>query len=409
VTARRKAAVPTSARRVTRRLALRAAAGVELTPARIRAVRWNGFGTPRHCELTWDPLHPREAVERLRAALGGVSAVSVAVGLGFLQVKLVHLPPVAPAERARMLSLEPERYFAERDVPLVVALADASDMAFGAPHDLIASWISAFEEWAPVARVEPAPLALARAVGRNATGVFQVEAAGGEVGVVDLRGGTLRSARRVPQPTEEPAPGDPGSSAVHAPSAEVANLTSLGALLGIDEPLTGLLVPEEMGTRLAAQRRGRLVRSVAWLAAALLFAIWGANTRRERTLRDLEARVTATVARAAPANAALQSLLALEAEGETIRRLVRERSDPFSALAALGGALPGDVVVLSAKAAGDEWQLDGTARDAAALIPQLDRDGRFDGVRFLSASSRFREGTRSYETFSLALRYRARP
>jgi hypothetical protein len=43
---------------------------------------------------------------------------------------------------------------------------------------------------------------------------------------------------------------------------------------------------------------------------------------------------------------------------------------------------------------------------AAALVPHLDRNGHFEDVRMLSASSRFRDGPRTRETFSIALRVR---
>jgi len=62
--------------------------------------------------------------------------------------------------------------------------------------------------------------------------------------------------------------------------------------------------------------------------------------------------------------------------------------------------------VLSLRASAADWQIDGTALDAAAIVPLLDRDDRFEDVRFLSASSRFRDGDRTYETFSIAFRVR---
>jgi hypothetical protein len=64
---------------------------------------------------------------------------------------------------------------------------------------------------------------------------------------------------------------------------------------------------------------------------------------------------------------------------------------------------------MSARADGDKWQIDGTAQDAGALIPALAADRRFDDVRFLSASSRFRENGRAYETFSIGFHARPSP
>jgi hypothetical protein len=345
-------------------------------------------------------------VEALRSALGSGGTISLAVGLGFLHVAHVELPPVPRRERAGMLALEPERYFAEREVPLVVALAGDGDLGFGAPRDLVERWIAAFEEWGPVARVEPGPLAAVRALGRSASGVFEMDAGDGERGLIDVRDGALRSARRMP------AGGTAGTDATALPrlrGLDMRFLVALGAARGADDALDGILAPGETAARLAARRRRGIAISCAAAGAALLFALWSADAWRGRTLHALEERSATLEARAAPATAAMRSLLTLQTEAETIRRLSAERPDPFGALAALGRALPRDAVVLSARAAGDDWQLEGTARDASVLVPVLDRDARIDSVHFLSASSRYREANRSYETFSVALRYRSRP
>jgi hypothetical protein len=81
--------------------------------------------------------------------------------------------------------------------------------------------------------------------------------------------------------------------------------------------------------------------------------------------------------------------------------------DPLRVLAALGERLPRDVTVLNARAIGDEWRIDGTATNAAAILPALDGDPRFADARFLAATARYREGGKMYESFSLA--FRAKP
>jgi hypothetical protein len=98
-----------------------------------------------------------------------------------------------------------------------------------------------------------------------------------------------------------------------------------------------------------------------------------------------------------------------EIEAATIREITANRADPFGALAAISAALPREATVLSARVTGNDWQIDGTTSDASTLVPLLDRHERFDSVRFLSASSRYRESNRSYETFSIALRFRSQP
>jgi hypothetical protein len=63
--------------------------------------------------------------------------------------------------------------------------------------------------------------------------------------------------------------------------------------------------------------------------------------------------------------------------------------------------------VLNARALGDEWRIDGTSTNAAAILPALDGDPRFVDARFLSATARYREAGKNYESFSLA--FRAKP
>ena len=143
--------------------------------------------------------------------------------------------------------------------------------------------------------------------------------------------------------------------------------------------------------------------------AAIVFAVWAADRWRQRTLVALDHKIAQVEALAAPADTALRMLRSREAEAATIQEIAAHRADPFSALAAISAALPQEANVLSARANGNDWQIDGTTSDASTLVPLLDRQERFDSVRFLSASSRYRQANRSYETFSIALRFRSQP
>jgi hypothetical protein len=73
-------------------------------------------------------------------------------------------------------------------------------------------------------------------------------------------------------------------------------------------------------------------------------------------------------------------------------------------LAALGRRLPPDAVVQGLRADGDTWQVDGVARDAAAVVPALDADPRFVDVRSAAPSSRVEGAGGARETFSVAFR-----
>ena len=382
-------------------------AGVELTPTAVRMVRVTSY-TGRvvdHVEIPWNPQRPGDAVAALRAKGGNVQGLSLAIGLGFLDVVRVDVPPVAPPERTKIVELEPDRYFASAGrETLVVTVAHDEPIAFGTPAGLVDSWIKAFETWAPLNWVEPSPIALARVLPPNTSGAFQVEAAQGEFGVLRLDRGRVKSVRRTP---DKSAIGDARAVPV------IENLTpqfaaAFGAAKRRSQNTRGApaLAPDEWRRRLAARSRTAIAISIVAAAAAIVFAIWAADRWRERTLTGLEQRIAQVEARGAAADTALRMLRSREAEAQAIGEIAASRADPFTALAAISSALPREANVLSARANGNDWQIDGTTSDASLLVPLLDRHERFDSVRFLSASSRYRQANRSYETFSIALRFR---
>jgi hypothetical protein len=75
-------------------------------------------------------------------------------------------------------------------------------------------------------------------------------------------------------------------------------------------------------------------------------------------------------------------------------------------MSAVSKQLPPGATVLNLRVNGADWQVDGTAKDAAALVPLLDKDDHLENVRFLSASTRFKDGNRMVETFSIAFKVR---
>src|SRR5687768_15337980 len=148
-------------------------------------------------EIPWDPSRPADAVATLRSKASRPDGILLAIGLGFLEVTRLDLPPVAPAEKARMVELEPDRYFAAANREnFVVTVAPDESIAFAAPSARLESWIAAFEGWAPVEWVEPAPVALARSLGQDATGMYAMDVVDGEFGLVQLDRGRLVSVRR---------------------------------------------------------------------------------------------------------------------------------------------------------------------------------------------------------------------
>ncbi len=385
-------------------------AGVELAPGVLRVVRLAPF--TRHVtqtiEIPWDPQRPADSIAVLRSKAGRPRSVSLAVGLGFLQVMRVDLPPVAPRERARIIELEPDRYFAAATrESLVTTVAPDAPLAFGASSSMVAAWIAAFETWAPVESIEPAPIAVARALAGQRDGAWRIEAADGETGLLQIERGQIASVRRARDAAAATnARAVPAIGGTPAPFA-----AALGAARWQPQHARGApsLAPDDWRRRLSTRRRAAIATGAIAATAAIVFAVWAADRWRQRTLDALDERVALVEAQAAPADTALRMLRSREAEAATIQEIAATRADPFSALAAISAALPREANVLSARANGNDWQIDGTTSDASTLVPLLDRQERFDSVRFLSASSRYRQANRSYETFSIALRFRAQP
>ena len=139
------------------------------------------------------------------------------------------------------------------------------------------------------------------------------------------------------------------------------------------------------------------------VALALAFALAALDRSRTRVV-EAEAAQLAALSAKAEGPASIRSRLAqLDLESAAAQSASSAHSDPVAILAAISRRLPHDAVVMSVRADGDEWQVDGTAAKAADIVPALDADPKLDNVRFLSASSRFNEGNRTYETFSVAM------
>jgi type IV pilus assembly PilN-like protein len=380
--------------------------GIELSTDVVRAVardRWR-LDARRTFECGWDPTRPTELVALLRAQLGAANRIALAVGLGFLHSKNVKLPPAPLAERRRMLALEPDRFFPVQNESLVTTLSNDENLAFAVNGEQLENWVQAFESWAPVESVEPGPVALARALGKaSLEGSFALDAGAAEVGLVEIQEKRLHSVRRIPQ--EEVSPDVQALPAGLGVAAEY--LTALGAANGVNGVVDAMLLSDTLSLRVKRRRQQRTVVTAVLCAATLGLALWALNGSRERTLERITGQLAEIAPRAQPAESLRGQLLTLEREAVAIGELTARRPNPLLVLAALSERLPEGATVLNAKAKGADWQIDGTARDAAAIIPLLDQDERFENVRFLSASARFRDRNRTYETFSIAFRVRA--
>jgi len=379
---------------------------VELTEDRIRAVtvsRWSRK-PEQTFEIRWDPRAPRDAVALLRNQLGDASAIGMSIGFAFTHVKHVKLPPVSADERRGILTLEPDRFFAMDSSQIVVAAAQDSDLVFAADSPQVESWIEAFESWARVSVVEPTASSLARALagGNVRSGTFEIPLSPGEKCLVEIANGRVTTARRVEESSADPKPRQ--TPAIRGVPSEF--LPAYGAAVGFDAPLSETLFPAAELRRVRGERRMRTVRAAVNLLLALAFAIAAVDRSRSRVLERESQEMTGLKGKA-EGPAAMQARLAqLDLEASTAASTGSGHADPVAVLAAISRRLPRDAVVMSLRADGDEWQIDGTASHAANIVPALDADPSLENVRSLSASSRFNEGSRSYETFSVAMHAR---
>lgn len=380
--------------------------GVEITGNRLRAVTLAAWGDrPRaHAEVDWDPAHPAASVAALSGRVGRVGRIALAVGLDSLYVKHVDIPPATPRVRRQMVAVEPDRFFPVQDERVVVGLDGA--IAFAVDQPTLDRWIEALETWAPVESIDAVPVALARVLATSGDATYAFPLGDGAAGVIEMRGGSLSSARNVTG-----AAADQARAQLRAlPSLGGVSpefLAAWGAARGLDGDLDTMMLADAQRGTIERRRWRRLAGAAAACVIALGFALWALDRSRDDVLARLTGEQSQLEPRAAPAAALQAQLASLDQEDAVSRSVTSGRTDPLRVLAALGERLPRDVTVLNARAIGDEWRIDGTAMNAAAILPALDRDPRFVDARFLAATSRYREGGKTYESFSLA--FRAKP
>jgi hypothetical protein len=413
--------------------------GIELDVGVIRAVRIpSGRGPIQVMETAWDPERPEDAVRLLREALGAATEVSVALALPLLLVKRVKLPPVPGPDRAAILQLEPQRFFAVRLDDLVAAVRDDDDLVFAVREAPLTQWLTALQSLGPVSRVEPSPLAIARALGEgkvtDTVVLLDGAAKGAGVGLVEIRSGRVTQARRLYGELADAASAlGNGESAVgvmvepwdeerarqltaRVPSAAPVPLPSIGdvspsflpaygAARGTDRSLAHALMPDHLRAGIRRRRqRGLLLAGLA-AVAALVFAITSLLAWKDRSAAAIETEIQALKSRAGQALALQTQFETVNRQANAIARVSAERAAPLSVLLALSKRLPRDAYLRSLRASGAEWQIEGHAGQAAQLIQVLGAAPEFRGIRFLAATNRVQVDERSYETFSLAFQF----
>jgi Tfp pilus assembly protein PilN len=413
--------------------------GVEIGPTGVRAVCVRGRRRPRveAVELELAEESPADVAAALKDRFGPVAAVAVAVDLEALFVKRVRLPPLPLAERRRVLTLDPARFFPIRGEELTVSGRE-DDLVFATCGQTLDAWLSALESIGPVERVEAAPLALARCCAREGLtdGWVIVGGPNGQsAGLLELADGRLKSARKVfggpldavgvlaeagippgalyLNPWSEqsgselsarlggtevkPLPSPAGVTAMYA--------SALGAVLGIDEHQDPGLATAVLQDRVSRRRRRRTAVAVVTLAATLMFAVIALDGSRSRAVTRLDEDITGLRDRVAVVLDLQAELQALARESGALAAVTTERVNPLRVLHTISSVLPLDAHLRAVRGSAADWQLDGYARDAAQLIRLFEGSPEFEGVHFRSATSRARIGNETYEAFSLALRY----
>jgi hypothetical protein len=416
--------------------------GIELGPSSVRCVvvpAWPG-SKPQTVETEWDPDDPLSGLRELADTIAVRGGVYAAIDLSLLVVRRLSLPPLLPRDKRRLIQLDPSRYFATPG-DLVLAVRSEDDLVFAVQEPRFAAWVEALAEIGPIQRIEPGPVAFARALARtHAPATAAVLREDGEKWqILEIRNGRLWMARRpyaggATSITDSRSEGegvdsdgpdvvllDPRSDSLEAvaaqhwrdveigslegpPGLEPRYLTAYGAALESDSGWKESLFTTDLERTQRWRRVRRRALAATALVAAIVFALFSIDARRARVLEVLEARADEF---AEPAN----EVLSLQTRAEEIRddivaiaAVEASRPQTLDGLLELTRRLPSDAWVESIRATPEEWQIDGYAPDAAALVPLFEGDPRFENVRSVAGTSRTRLSGRTYENFSLVLR-----
>jgi Tfp pilus assembly protein PilN len=423
--------------------------GVHLGPQRVRAVVLSGWPRARvdAVEVPFDHEEPDAAVDALRTWVGRPRRIAVAVDLHLLRTKRITLPALSAAERRNILRLEPERFFAVRGEELVPAVCADDGLVFAALASALTHWIQSLERIAPIDVIEPTPVALARGLATaaiaDAVVVFDGQDAG--IAIAQIRLNRVTRARRLFGPVREVAAAlatdgildgvriadlDPWTAERQAmlaglcPGVALEPLpmlpatgsragaagpfaAALGAALALDKlpPTAETLVSPAHEATIRRRRTRATLTAAVTCAVAFGFAVASLDSRAERTLGELDAATTGLTARAAPVLAMQTELASFERRADALRAIDDERADPLQVLQTLSATLPPGAFVRQIHNAGPDWQIDGYAPNASAVLTALGADTQFRDVHFLSAMTRDQIANHTYESFALAFRF----
>jgi hypothetical protein len=351
---------------------------LQLAPQALHIARANATKGSAVETLALDAQNPRAARDVVSAALqsalrtlpdrpGANTQVAVLlIDAALLEMAEVALPPVSERERRAIFRRDADRHVPIEGQVAVTIGSGARPLVYACAASWLAEWQQVVESVLPVRAVLAMPVAMAQATAAA----------------------TAISASTTMTPVQ------PASAPLSSLTASTYRWHTVPASLQLTD--------EQQEARLHASAQQRRVQQLAVAAAVLAMLLWSGNTWRDRTLQSLEQQAE-TLARAAePAESARSRLARAEAELAWLNADAVQTSQSASAvLAHVGERLPRDAFVQRAEWDGVTWRIDGSARDAAALVPRLDADSLLRNVRSLAPSTRFLDAGQPRNSFSI--------
>lgn len=348
-------------------------------------------GTPVST-LPWSPTEPdalRALVPRLT---GRVQQLVVVVGLGLSEWAKPALPPVPAATRRAIVWLDPARYLAVEETMAVTCL-DA--WVVGVPAARLAAWRQALAPIAPVTVLSAAAVA----VHLGGSQRLRLPAGDGDPVELVLRDGQLEQLHRA-SGLAMPAPAGAGPGT----SWDSGRIADVAAAWVRPAPSAWLLDPTE-GAALARTTQRRWWQRLALAGATAVLALLGAERWHVAQVTRAVDEAQKQAAAARPAWDAYRRLAAARTEAKVVQDDANRsmaRTAPLAMLAALTRRLPSDVVVQRLEWDGTTWRIEGTAERAPRLIPLLDADPMFRGIRMTAPVQRFLDAGRQRDAFTFA-------
>lgn len=399
--------------------------GLELGQDTLRAVRIDGE-EHRTFETAWDPDVPAPALAAVVETLGRARAVAAAIDTSLLRVRRMQLPPLPAADGRRALALESDRYFATTE-PLAFSLTGADGLVFAVARERLETWMEAFGDLGPVTRVESTAVSLARALVHAGTPAFDLmRPVDGGLEWCRVEEGRLVDARRVfgdpdtalgelevrgqgtvyldPRWEGEVPKALESAIAPRPQRVPPRFLAAFGATVDPDQGWEEGFVTEPFQRELTRRLNRRRIGTVAGLVAAAAFAVLSLGAYRDRVEARIDARIATLREAVAPVVALEEDVAGLQRSLMALQQIEEGRVDVLRALGALTDRIPADTWLRTIQVADNEWQIQGTGDDAAALIPALEADPMFEDVRFVAATRRVQIENSTYDDFAVAFR-----